>query len=136
MQRREFIANTSGVLGIGVLLELLQSCAQNGVSPKPTANFTVDLTASANKALNTIGGFILDQGIYIICTAKSTYIALSSICTHAGCTVNYSGSSKQFTCPCHGGVYNSTGQVVSGPPPSALAQYKVTLSGTTLTISG
>ena len=136
MQRREFLTHTSGLLSLAALAQLVESCSKNAVSPKPAANFTIDLTTTANSALKTVGGFILSQGIYIIRTGQSTYIGLSSICTHAGCQVNYSSSSKEFSCPCHGGLYDSTGKVIGGPPPSPLAQYQVVLSGTTLTVTG
>jgi thiosulfate dehydrogenase [quinone] large subunit len=54
--------------------------------------------------------------------------AFSAVCTHAGCTVSYQGG--EIICPCHGGVYSATtGAVVSGPPPSPLAQRKVLEQG-------
>jgi Rieske Fe-S protein len=31
----------------------------------------------------------------------------------------------QFKCPCHGGVFNRQGQVVSGPPPGPLTRVNV-----------
>jgi thiosulfate dehydrogenase [quinone] large subunit len=50
--------------------------------------------------------------------------AFSAVCTHAGCTVGYEGG--VIICPCHGGEYNAeTGEVIAGPPPSALAPKKV-----------
>ncbi len=50
--------------------------------------------------------------------------SFSAVCTHAGCTVGYSGG--EIICPCHGGVYSAqTGAVVGGPPPSGLAQKQV-----------
>lgn len=40
--------------------------------------------------------------------------AHSAICTHAGCTVQYSGG--ELVCPCHGSVFNAaTGAVIQGP---------------------
>jgi Rieske Fe-S protein len=47
--------------------------------------------------------------------------ALSSTCTHLGCRVSWDADAKQLKCPCHGGVYDRTGAVVSGPPPAPLA---------------
>jgi thiosulfate dehydrogenase (quinone) large subunit len=67
---------------------------------------------------------------WLIRSGASRYDAFSAVCTHAGCTVGYDPSSKEFVCPCHGGTYSaSDGRVLGGPPPSPLARIKVALSG-------
>jgi Rieske Fe-S protein len=43
--------------------------------------------------------------------------ALSSICPHLGCPVTWHPDRSQFVCPCHTGVFDKSGQKVSGPPP-------------------
>ncbi|MCW3066372.1 MAG: Rieske (2Fe-2S) iron-sulfur domain protein, partial [Solirubrobacterales bacterium] len=43
-------------------------------------------------------------------------IAISSRCVHVGCPVRYVEAAERFVCPCHGGVYDFTGQRTSGPP--------------------
>jgi Rieske Fe-S protein len=53
------------------------------------------------------------------------YRALSAVCQHLGCRVKWEDSSRQFRCPCHGGVYDRDGRVVSGPPPAPLERFKV-----------
>ncbi len=61
------------------------------------------------------------QPAWLVRLASSKCVAFSAICTHAGCTVMYEGSSKEFVCPCHGGTYSAqTGQVLGGPPPAPL----------------
>jgi Rieske Fe-S protein len=50
------------------------------------------------------------------------YRALSGVCTHLGCAVQWDDAAKQFKCPCHGGVFDRAGQVVAGPPPRPLAR--------------
>jgi menaquinol-cytochrome c reductase iron-sulfur subunit len=53
---------------------------------------------------------------------------MSPICPHLGCPVNWHPDRKEFMCPCHGGVFNSDGEHVSGPPPRGLdplAEFKV-----------
>ena len=50
---------------------------------------------------------------------------LSAICTHMGCTVAWDPGTDQFACPCHGAVYDSSGDVVSGPAPQRLARLKI-----------
>lgn len=53
------------------------------------------------------------------------YRALSATCTHLGCRVSWNDQTKHFHCPCHGGVYDRDGRVVSGPPPAPLARVNV-----------
>ena len=135
MNRRNFLNNTGIALGVGIITQTLEACSKNSVVSQPTAGITIDLSSPANSALKTTGGFILTNGIYIICTAPSTYIAMSSICTHQGCTVNFNSSSSQFSCPCHGGRFDISGKVLMGPPPSPLPKYSVTVNGNSLTVS-
>ena len=61
------------------------------------------------------------QVIFLVKTGDRDVRALSSTCTHLGCRVSWDATSERLRCPCHGGVYDSTGQVVSGPPPAPLA---------------
>lgn len=44
-------------------------------------------------------------------------------CTHLGCPVSYSPGGDVFACPCHGGAYNSIGQVTAGPPVRPLDRF-------------
>lgn len=55
--------------------------------------------------------------------------AIDPTCTHLGCRVHYSGEQDRFLCPCHGGVFNSEGGVISGPPPSPLIRHEVKVEG-------
>lgn len=52
--------------------------------------------------------------------------AVSSICTHLGCTLEK--SERGFNCPCHGSHFNQDGKVLSGPAPRSLAWYKMNLA--------
>ena len=64
----------------------------------------------------------------VVRDSAGTVRAFSAVCTHAGCTVQY--SSGEIVCPCHGGVYNAqTGAVESGPPPQGLTSQKVVERG-------
>ncbi len=51
------------------------------------------------------------------------YVALSSRCMHLGCPVRYIPAAERFVCPCHGGVYDYTGEPVSGPPVRPLDRF-------------
>jgi len=47
--------------------------------------------------------------------------ALSPVCTHAKCIVNWNGEEKTWDCPCHGARYAIDGKVLTGPATKALA---------------
>lgn len=135
MKRRDFMNQTCAAIGLVALGQLLDDCTPQ-VVPKPSANFTIDLSQPTYSSLTPVGGVMYTQGVYIVHQSQSNYIALSPLCTHAGCNVSYAPNSKRFICPCHGGSFDMNGKVLGGPPPSSLPQYKVSLDGTHLTVSG
>jgi len=53
------------------------------------------------------------------------FVALSAVCTHLGCIVTWKPQEKIFFCPCHGGRFSETGEVLGGPPPKPLPRYTV-----------
>jgi quinol---cytochrome c reductase iron-sulfur subunit, bacillus type len=51
------------------------------------------------------------------------FVALSTRCMHLGCPVRFIDAARRFVCPCHGGVYDFTGQVIGGPPVRPLDRF-------------
>lgn len=51
--------------------------------------------------------------------------AISTDCTHLGCKSYWEPDNDRFFCPCHDGVFDVNGNVVSGPPPRPLDRYEV-----------
>jgi Rieske Fe-S protein len=58
--------------------------------------------------------------VYLVKSGENDVRALHSSCTHLGCRTSYDRETKQILCPCHGGAFDVQGNVIAGPPPSAL----------------
>ncbi len=54
--------------------------------------------------------------------------ALSTVCTHLGCTPNWLESEQKFKCPCHGSGFRKTGVNFEGPAPRPLERYRIVQS--------
>ena len=54
--------------------------------------------------------------------------ALSTVCTHLGCTPNWQETERKFKCPCHGSGFRSSGINFEGPAPRPLERFKISLS--------
>jgi menaquinol-cytochrome c reductase iron-sulfur subunit len=67
-------------------------------------------------------------GTTYVVAEKPSLTALSNICTHLGCGVRWDNDRGAFICPCHNGVYDRNGEVVSGPPPRPLSRLKTRIS--------
>jgi cytochrome b6-f complex iron-sulfur subunit len=58
--------------------------------------------------------------------ADGSWVAISAVCTHLGCTLGYQPPAPLIICPCHGGQYDPhTGKNVGGPPPRPLTRFDV-----------
>ncbi|RME66309.1 MAG: hypothetical protein D6778_04940 [Nitrospirae bacterium] len=60
---------------------------------------------------------------------SGTLYALSPVCTHLGCLVNWNYLKGEFQCPCHGGRYDIKGRVIGGPPPRPLTRLPLKIEG-------
>jgi len=65
-----------------------------------------------------------DRSLFLVNTSDG-YKVLSAICTHLGCKIKWEGHRDRFYCPCHQGIFSPSGDVVEGPPPRPLEEYKV-----------
>jgi len=51
--------------------------------------------------------------------------AVSAVCTHLGCIVNWNSAEKSWDCPCHGARYDCEGQIIHGPAVKNLEKAEV-----------
>jgi len=75
-----------------------------------------------------------DTPTIIINRPGKGYIALSRVCTHLGCLIEYDRNKKLLVCPCHAGTFDLEGRVISGPPPVSLTTFPLRVEGEEITI--
>ena len=142
--RRELLQGL-GVAAAGALVVGATGCGQQG-SSLPTATSAscgagqcIDLTDANNKDLAAAGGAMLvdmaSDTIMVVRVSDTQVVAVSAICTHAGCSMDYLADQDQIDCPCHGSRFSTTGQVLRGPATRALRVYNVTLANNMITVS-
>jgi nitrite reductase/ring-hydroxylating ferredoxin subunit len=59
-----------------------------------------------------VQGFLIKQ--------HGEFRALSRVCTHMGCTLDFKAEERAFVCPCHGAEFSLSGQIRDGPHGYAL----------------
>lgn len=63
-------------------------------------------------------------------TKDEKVYALSRICTHEGCSVDFDLAQNKLICPCHGATYEALdGNVISGPTQKNLKKINVKVDG-------
>jgi Rieske Fe-S protein len=65
----------------------------------------------------------------VVRTANNELRAFTAVCTHLDCTVQFKPDISQLWCGCHNGMYDLSGNVVSGPPPRPLEKFVVNVRG-------
>ncbi len=77
-----------------------------------------------------------EHPVLLIRVKPDAVVALSAVCTHRRCGVVWNRDQEALTCPCHGGRFALSGQVLAGPPPSPLRRYAVHLQNGKIFLSG
>jgi len=63
-------------------------------------------------------------GVYIVKKDSTQATIFSNQCTHLACRVTWVAEEQEYICPCHDGIFDSSGNVVAGPPPAPLVEYE------------
>ncbi|HEY8417487.1 MAG TPA: Rieske 2Fe-2S domain-containing protein [Limnochordales bacterium] len=69
------------------------------------------------------------DGRFYVSRLPEGVIALYWRCPHLGCTVPWNQTQNLFICPCHGSVYEPTGQNIAGPAPRPMDYMRVEIRG-------
>ncbi len=155
MKRRSFL----GWMGVGAIASSLpvaiaacSNTSESGSTDNPPAANTAAPPASETVPA---GGFVvvgavadLDQNGFLLSRAGNTevivvrnpqntetLVALSALCTHRGCKVEWQSGASEFSCPCHGAKFALDGKATNGPATEALASYQAKIEGTQVLVS-
>lgn len=119
--------------------EVTQS--ENASTPETTqTETTTESNTTTTNVITTINELAVGQSLEFTSLAGTSAIlfrssenkvyALSRICTHEGCSVDFDMNQNRLICPCHGANYEaSDGSVISGPTTKSLAKIKVEIQG-------
>jgi cytochrome b6-f complex iron-sulfur subunit len=122
-------------LGTGVVASLasvLYPILRYIVPPKTVEQTSDNVLAGRVGDLKPNTGKIFRFGsrpALLILTSDGNYHAISAVCTHLNCTVQYRNDLHSVWCACHNGMYTADGANISGPPPRPLEGYDVFLKG-------
>ena len=107
---------------------LKRTTAQDWIRLGPVSKVELKTPTLFKFTIQRKTGWIVNEeevSVYILTDNGRDFIAMSNICTHLGCRVRWISEQGEFFCPCHNGVFDKQGNVVSGPPPRPLDRYEV-----------
>ena len=132
MERRDAIKNLFAFFTLGAAFAGMTAIGFRFVTPAKQEVqrriFTVsldELPINATRKFQDLRG----KDLMIVRTGEREVKALSTVCTHLGCTVYWQKDKEEFYCPCHAARFDKDGNVLAGPPPKPLESYKVELEG-------
>ena len=125
--RREFLTSAAMATSLAASAAVAASFGWRFVYPAAAQVPTVQVLAMAltklppgtHKIVNLAGNEVM------LINRDGKIRALSTVCTHLGCRVRWEEGRQRFFCPCHLGIFDADGKVVSGPPPRPLDEFAV-----------
>lgn len=130
MSRRRMVQMTTlagGAVGVAGTVAL-SGCA--GAEEEPAEPSTV---SAAEVPVGS--GVVVDDRYVVVQPTEGEFHAYTAVCPHQGCLVQ-TVTEEEIICPCHSSRFSpTTGELLSGPAESGLAEAQVEQSGDDLTIS-
>jgi len=135
MKRRSFLKGALAVLGATSLASFAYPLFKY-LAPSASAERSKTLSIPKREIPLGDSKEIVYNGVpaVILNRPGKGLIAVSRVCTHLGCLVQYDKENKRLLCPCHAGVYDLEGNIVSGPPPKPLPKLPLRVEGETIVI--
>ena len=130
MDRRDALKNLLAFVPLGAAFAGITAMGFKFITPKKRdvtrRIFTMhlnELPVNSSKKITDLRG----KDLVLVRTGEREVKAMSTKCTHLGCTVYWEEDKKEFYCPCHAGRFDKDGNVIAGPPPAPLQTYHTEL---------
>jgi Rieske Fe-S protein len=112
-------------LAAGAALGRSTEPALSGLQPSGAlvpagAGIWVAVAAVHDVPLGGIKHFATEAIVGYVRHTPSGFAALSGVCTHMGCLLQWNGAARTYDCPCHGGRFSEDGS----PAPSSPVWYR------------
>jgi len=128
-----FLATFFGIPAIGVIVgPALKREETTWLSIGDPDTFKEGVPTAANLTVVRRDGWIETNEIkpvWVVRELGSQFSVFNGRCTHLGCAYRWRSELNQFACPCHGGVYSPSGNVLAGPPPRPLDRLETRVEG-------
>ena len=130
MKRRRFLGILLAVLGSTAFGSLAYPLVRFFAPPARGEKAKVISIKKSDIRLGEAREIVLnDKPVIVINRYGRGFIALSKVCTHLGCLVEYDKGLRKLICPCHAGTFDLEGNVLSGPPPRPLPAVPLKVEG-------
>ena len=131
-ERRQFVVSWLGIAWVAFAAATVAALSTTGRFLFPNVLFEPRTWFKAGKPDDyEVGAVDLrwqDKYATWIVRNKEGIYALSTTCTHLGCTPNWLEAEQKFKCPCHGSGFYKTGINFEGPAPRPLERYRISLA--------
>lgn len=130
-----------GIPGIAYIVgpSLKEEDAQEWISLGSLSKVELGVPTLFKTRIQRKAGWIVNEeeiSIFVFTENGRDFQAMSNICTHLGCRVRWIDDQEQFFCPCHNGIFDKSGRIVSGPVPRPLDTFETRVENGQLFVRG
>ncbi|MBI2863406.1 MAG: ubiquinol-cytochrome c reductase iron-sulfur subunit [Chloroflexi bacterium] len=144
MSRRRFLSRAifamagfiGGVIGLPAVVHTISPALkgeqQSWIEVGNISGFQAGQPKKVDYVIYKADGWIEEpsgKSCWVVKKSDSQFVVYDPRCTHLGCPYSWHTDKNQFLCPCHNGVFDLEGNVISGPPPRALRRFANRVEG-------
>jgi len=152
IDRRQFMSWVTGaisaIIGFGLGIPAIAYIVGPSLKKEETQSW-INLGSTSKVELGTPSlfktkiqrqtGWIVNEeqiSVFVLTENGRDFQAMSNICTHLGCRIRWIDDREEFFCPCHNGVFDKAGRIVSGPVPRPLDRFETKVENGQLFVRG